>query len=194
MPRETSSEHDGRHLRVLRGKDAAIEALLQIYTEGRPYPTFADIARRAEISERTLFRYFGSYDDFITEAVAKVYPKIREYFTRESVKGDLPTRLLALMELRCKFVKQYGAMVRSVDVLSAEWKSAKSITAQREERLAMQLDAWLGEDRKNISDESIAVLNNLLGWQSTERMVIALGKRAPEVLANAALAVIKAAH
>ena len=193
MVRENPAANDGRHLRVLRGKDAAIDALVEIYTEGRPYPTFADIAERAGISERTLFRYFGSYDEFITEAVQKVYPRVQEYFTPIAVTGDLRTRLLALVELRSQFVRKYGAMVRSVDVLAAEWKAAKTITAQREELLAKQLDAWLGADRDSIPEESMTVLNYLLGWQSTEHMVTTLGKRTPEVLVSAAMAIIKSA-
>ena len=193
MVRDNPAASDGRHLRVVRGKDAAIEALVEIYTEGRPYPTFADIAERAGISERTLFRYFGSYDEFIAEAVQKVYPRVQEYFTPNPVDGDLRARLLALVELRSQFVRKYGAMVRSVDVLAAEWKAAKSITSQREELLARQLDSWLGADRDAVPEESMAVLNYLLGWQSTERMVATLGKRTPEVLTSAAMAIIESA-
>ena len=75
----------------------------------------------------------------------------------------------------------------------SEWKAAKSITSQREELLARQLDSWLGADRDAVPEESMAVLNYLLGWQSTERMVATLGKRTPEVLTSAAMAIIESA-
>lgn len=192
MPENSVQSADGRHLRVVRGKEAAIDALLALYTEGRPYPTFADIAERAGISERTLFRYFGSYDDFIAEAARTLFPKISKYFTSESIEGNLRTRLVALAELRCKFVKQYGAMVRSVDVLAAEWKAAKSLTKEREKLLAAQLSSWLGDECASISPDTFALLQNLYGWRSMDRMSGVVGKRAPELLADAAIAIINA--
>ena len=192
MPPNSVPSADGRHLRVVRGKEAAIDALLALYTEGRPYPTFADIADRAGISERTLFRYFGSYDDFIAESARTLFPKIRKYFSIEPVGDDLHARLVALAELRCKFVKQYGAMIRSVDVLAAEWKAAKSLSDQREQLLADQLSSWLGTDRESISEDTFALLQNLYGWRSMDRMSGAVGKRAPDLLADAAMAIINA--
>lgn len=192
MPPNPVPSADGRHLRVVRGKEAAIDALLALYTEGRPYPTFADIAERAGISERTLFRYFGSYDDFIAEAARTMFPKISKFFLATPIEGDLRTRLVALADLRCKFVKQFGAMVRSVDVLAAEWQAAKTLTEQREKLLATQLSSWLGSERPLISDDTFALLQNLYGWRSMDRMTGAVGKRAPELLADAALAIIKA--
>ena len=192
MPPNPVPSADGRHLRLVRGKEAALDALLALYTEGRPYPTFADIAERAGISERTLFRYFGSYDDFIAEAARTMFPKISKFFSATPIEGDLRTRLVALADLRCKFVKQFGAMVRSVDVLAAEWQAAKTLTEQREKLLATQLSSWLGSERPLISDDTFALLQNLYGWRSMDRMTGAVGKRAPELLADAALAIIKA--
>ena len=193
MSQTPNQTDDGRRLRAVRGKEAAIEALLNLYAEGRPYPTFSDIAERAGISERTLFRYFGSYDDFISSAAMSVFEQVRPFFTRKAVEGDLHTRLLALMDLRCKFIKQYGAMVRSVDVLSAEWTAAKQVTQRREELLIEQLSAWMGREKDSVDEDTFVVLHNLLGWQNTARVVAALGRRAPAALTDAAVAIVNAA-
>jgi AcrR family transcriptional regulator len=194
MPSTKIEASDGRRQRVVRGKEASIDALLAIYTEGHPYPTFADIALRAGISERTLFRYFGSYDEFIAEAAQALFPRIKKFFTTDVPAGDLRHRLVALAELRYKFVRQYGAMVRSVDVLAAEWASARNISEQREALLARQLTTWLGEERSSISEDTFVMLQNILGWRSIDRVADSVGKRAPELVADAALAVINASR
>ncbi len=61
---------DGRHLRRAQNRDAAIEALVTLYEEGRYDPSAAEIAERAGLSPRSLFRYFDDTDDLARAAVA----------------------------------------------------------------------------------------------------------------------------
>ena len=59
-PMSAASIHklDGRHERVRKGKEAAINAIIELVTEGRVNLTASDIAARAGISERTFTRLF----------------------------------------------------------------------------------------------------------------------------------------
>lgn len=66
-PRET----DGRRLRRALNREAVVDALLDLYGEGNLRPSTDEIAERAGISPRSLFRYFEDADDLAGEAVTR---------------------------------------------------------------------------------------------------------------------------
>src|ERR1700676_3605848 len=60
---------DGRQLRRERNREAVVEALLDLYSEGNLNPSTEEIACRSGLSPRSLFRYFDDVDDLIRIAV-----------------------------------------------------------------------------------------------------------------------------
>ncbi len=60
---------DGRQLRRQRNREAVVEALLDLYSEGNLNPGTEEIATRSGLSPRSLFRYFDDVDDLIRTAV-----------------------------------------------------------------------------------------------------------------------------
>ena len=52
-------------------REAVVDALLDLYAEGNLRPGTDEIAERAGISPRSLFRYFEDADDLAGEAVAR---------------------------------------------------------------------------------------------------------------------------
>ncbi len=64
-------ESDGRHLRRERNRQAAVDALLDLYRDGNLRPSAVDIAERAGLSPRSLFRYFDDVDDLSRAAMAR---------------------------------------------------------------------------------------------------------------------------
>lgn len=67
----TDEALDGRRLRRDRNRDAVVEALLELYREGNLTPSTDEIAERAGISARSLFRYFDDVDALVRTAVAR---------------------------------------------------------------------------------------------------------------------------
>ena len=61
---------DGRHVRREQNREAVVEALVELYREGRYDPSAAEIAERAGLSPRSLFRYFDDADDLARAAIA----------------------------------------------------------------------------------------------------------------------------
>jgi AcrR family transcriptional regulator len=61
--------HDGRRLRRATNRDAVVEALVQLFGEGIYEPSSAQIAERAGLSARSLFRYFTDVDDLTRAAI-----------------------------------------------------------------------------------------------------------------------------
>ena len=62
---------DGRQLRRERNREAVVEALLDLYSDGDLRPSTEEIAARSGLSPRSLFRYFDDVDDLIRAAIAR---------------------------------------------------------------------------------------------------------------------------
>jgi AcrR family transcriptional regulator len=62
-------EGDGRTLRRTRNRQRVIIALLDIVREGELDPSVADIADRAGVSHRSVFRYFDDINDLVRTAI-----------------------------------------------------------------------------------------------------------------------------
>lgn len=190
---DSAEKRDGRHERVERGKIAVYEALASLFAEGRYNPPIAEVAARAGVSERTLFRYFGSFNEVIAGTVGYVYPRVQQYFLASPPEGTLFERLRALVELRTEFSRTQGVITRTTEALAHEWPAAAVTRYGRIALLNDQLKAWLGDDLARISDEKLVVLSLLLDIPALEATSAALGDRTPDVVARAAVAVIEAA-
>ena len=68
---ELATSLDGRRARRIANRDAVLEALLELLSSGHLTPSAAEIAERAGVSERSLFRYFDDLPDLLLSAVAR---------------------------------------------------------------------------------------------------------------------------
>jgi AcrR family transcriptional regulator len=187
-----SDKTDGRRARTTRGKAVAIQALLEIIDEGRPFMTVADVVERSGISERTLFRYFGTVDKFLSEAAGAAYPRMEKYFDMTPPKGSLESRIEALIALRLSYIASIGGLARAVDAHSPQSEMANVIRIVRDTMFADQVTAWLGDTAQKLPADSLIVLQSLLSFGSIDRLREQLGKRTTGVLARSALEIIHA--
>jgi AcrR family transcriptional regulator len=100
---------DGRRLRRALNREAVVDALLDLYTEGNLRPSTDEIAERAGISPRSLFRYFEDADDLAGEAVARQLARVLPILPVES-GADAPfeERAAALADQRLRLFTTLG--------------------------------------------------------------------------------------
>ena len=70
------AESDGRHARRGRNRLAVVDAMLKLYAAGNLDPSSDEIAERAGLSPRSLFRYFDDIDDLVRVAVARQHERV----------------------------------------------------------------------------------------------------------------------
>jgi len=87
----TVLEVDGRRLRREQNRSAVLDALVGLFEEGTYQPSTAEIAERAGISPRSLFRYFDDVDDLNRAAVERHIETHRALFEVE-IDPDAPTK------------------------------------------------------------------------------------------------------
>jgi AcrR family transcriptional regulator len=84
---------DGRKQRSERSRLAIVDAMLDIIMDGKMEPSAAEIAERAGVSARTVFRHFEEMDSLYSEMTermeAQIMPIIQQPFTGEGWRAQL---------------------------------------------------------------------------------------------------------
>jgi AcrR family transcriptional regulator len=177
---------DGRHERVRKGKEAAINAIIDLVTEGRVNLTAADISARAGISERTFTRYFESLGELISVSYQQIQPHVEHMLTLDVPMGDLPSRLKTLVGLRVSLIRTYGPLVEAVDQLSSNWAVAKEVMRERDHVLEVQFQRWFSVERTKMNEDRFTAIGIFLSYNSLRQLFFALGSRTEHVVTNLA--------
>ncbi len=95
-------EHvDGRTLRRTRNRTAVIDALLEIIREGNLRPGASEIADRAGVSHRSIFRYFDDLDDLVLTAIDQAFQEAGPLAGIPDIgSGSLDERIANLVDAR----------------------------------------------------------------------------------------------
>lgn len=184
------AKQDGRHQRVERGKAAVMEALMALFAEKRFTPSIAEVAERAGVSERTLFRYFSSFNDLVAESVAHIYPRVEPYFLADPPEGPLDVRVHELAKLRLEFCAKFSVISVTVDNLAFRSEAAAGARFARAVMLSDQLKRWLGPDLERISEEKLCLLALIFDIPNMSTMYALVGDKAARAVTDAALAII----
>ena len=126
---ELEPEVDGRRLRREQNRDAVLAAMVELFAEGTFDPGVAEIARRAGISPRSLFRYFDDVDDLNRAAIERQLALARPLL-EIGVAPDEPTDV--------KIAGFVEARLRLFDAIAPAARAAR-VSAPRHAVIATQL-------------------------------------------------------
>ena len=102
---------DGRHQRRHRNREAALDALMTMLDEGHLYPTAAEVAERAGLSARSMFRYFEDVADLQREALNRLSIRFAPELQTMAIDPSLP--LADRVEATAKALDRIYHLVRS---------------------------------------------------------------------------------
>lgn len=108
---------DGRNLRRQRNRDAVIRALIELIREGDLTPSVGKIADRAELSHRSVFRYFDDLNDLARTAIETEFKEAGPLSRVEHLgEGTLDERISAIVEAQIRVLRRthlLGLVARS---------------------------------------------------------------------------------
>jgi TetR/AcrR family transcriptional regulator of autoinduction and epiphytic fitness len=131
---DTALEVDGRRLRREQNREAVIDALIELFGEGLYQPSSAEIAERASISPRSLFRYFDDVDDLNRAAVERHLNTHRALFEID-IDPEAPTET--------KIEQFVDARVHLHETVAPAARAARLVAHRRE-----VIDAQLYDTRR----------------------------------------------
>lgn len=114
MPLEPETiPRDGRRARRHRSRDLAVDALLDLLTEGVTRPTAQQVAERSGVSLRSIFRIFDDVDTLHSEAAARQIERARHLFVDVPASGSVDKRIATVVELHDRLYRSVAPVRRA---------------------------------------------------------------------------------
>lgn len=114
------TEADGRHLRRTRNREAVLDAVIEIFEEGIVDPAMDDVAARAGVSNRSIYRYFEHRDHVIRAAVTYAMRRVTDEITfGDASHGDFDERVARFVDHRLSVYERLAPITRAAKVAAA---------------------------------------------------------------------------
>lgn len=177
---------DGRRASRDRNRLTVVDALLDLYAEGHLRPGADEVAKRAGLSRRSVFRYFDDLDDLDRTAIARQQERVRHLWDIKGLgEGSLQDRIAAMAAMRCSLFETVGPAARVSrmrapihPVIARELgESRKLFIRQVERQFAPELDTMDPGDRKRM----VAALDVVCSFESFDLMRAAHGMTVPQI-------------
>jgi AcrR family transcriptional regulator len=112
----SEKEDDGRRLRAARNYESVVSAVLEIVRESEPpeiyLPSAAEVAARAGVSERTVFRHFADLNALFVAAASRIRPVQIAYLGPRPDAARVADRITELVRLRSKLYEEIAPVRR----------------------------------------------------------------------------------
>jgi AcrR family transcriptional regulator len=170
----TATSIDGRTARGERTHAAVIKAFLDLLYEGDPRPSTERVAKRAGVSERTVFQHFRDREGLYAAVAALQGERIGQLWRELPTTGPFEVRLEAFVEQRAGLLETITPVRRTgmlsepfSEVIAAGLAGIRSAKAAEVENVfSIELDALPDGER----DEVRAAAVSAASWQSWEAL------------------------
>ncbi len=166
---------DGRNQRRDRNREAVVSALLELYREGNLGPSADEIAARAGISSRSLFRYFDDVDALVRAAIGRQQEHVAPLYALDIPAGaPLDERIERFVTARLRLLQGMGEVGRVARTLAAHQplilaelaRIRHTLRVQLAQTFAPELDAFTPRDRQ----VTLAAADVIVSWEALDLM------------------------
>jgi len=175
---------DGRRRRGQDNRARIVAAMMEIVHSGEVAPSAEQVATRADVGLRTVFRHFQDMDSLYREIAAVVGAEVRALLDRPFRTEGWPDRLMEMIGRRAIAFEKIAPYKRAADVFRHRSKFLGSdyarLVHELREILERELPRELARDR-----DKVEALDLLLSFESWARLRTEQGltpKRAQAVL------------
>ena len=195
MTTSSTPESDGRVLRGERTRERIVDAILELVQQGIARPTAEEVAERAGVGIRTVFRHFDDMESLHAELNQRIGDEVRPLLDPRPFEGTTAERLAEVVALRSRIFERITAARRSGRTVWPPSPEIASALREFNERLRGQLFEAFGPELKSAAPNAVEALDALLSFESWDRLrsVQRLGRtRAAHILETSAAALLAA--
>lgn len=190
----STQEVDGRRLRREQNREAVLDALVSLFAEGTYQPTAEEVATRAGISARSLFRYFDDVDDLSRAAIERELATAAPLLALD-VDPQLPTadKVVAVVEARGRLYDAVAATARVARLNAHRNPVVATQLARRRTLFRKQVAKAFAPELAHVPSHTLATLDVLCSFETFEllREAQGLSRRATRAtLVDALLALL----
>lgn len=199
MSTEAEPTVDGRRVRRDRNRNAVVDALLELHFEGNLLPSTEEIAARAGLSPRSLFRYFDDLDDLVQTAITRQLERVGHLFPiHASPSTPFEVRIAAVVVHRAELYEAIDPAAR-VTRLRAPFQAlvAAHLTTTRaslRKQLSKLFATELAEMEPAIATARLAaadVITSFDGWRLLRDDQRLSRARAEQAMSEALVALLR---
>ena len=118
-PGSSGTAVDGRSARRERNSDAVLDAVHELFVERRRIPNVEEVAARAGVSLRSVYRYFPDTGQLMAAAVARRTRAVEEdWVLAELGEGTLEERIDRFVDHRLSLHESSGPTIRAAFALA----------------------------------------------------------------------------
>lgn len=164
----TADVADGRRLRREHNRQAVVEALVDLFDDGVYEPSSAQIAERAGLSPRSLFRYFDDVDDLTRAAIERQLSAARPLLHIDARSGDpLPHRIERLVDARIRLYDAITPGARAARICAHRNKAVADHLREARKHWRKQVEELFAEELRHHRDQ-LPALDVLCSFESYE--------------------------
>jgi AcrR family transcriptional regulator len=116
--KEKQKTKDGRRLRSEASRLRIVEAMRDLIREGQVAPRAEDVAARADVGLRSVFRHFDDMESLYREIAALMRTELRPVLVEQQPPADAPDLLEQLVARRAKLFEKIMPLRIAADVHS----------------------------------------------------------------------------
>ena len=168
MTEQTRRSTDGRRRRSETSRDKIVEAMLAIVAEGQITPSAEQVALRAEVGLRSVFRHFKDMESLYAEMTARLSRQYQMWlvpFTAPDWRGQLAETL----ERRVSTYEKLMPFKRAADAHRHESQSIQTEHARTLAMMRARLKSLLPEEISG-DELSFETLDLLLSFETWQRL------------------------
>ena len=185
---------DGRVRRSERSRAAIVQALFELIGEGVLAPTADEVADRASIGIRTVFRQFKDMDTLYGALDVLLYERFEPVFLAPVPQGSIEQRIDDFVAHRAKGYEGVAPYKRAANVKQARSEFLQERHEAVVSRMREDLRRWFPE-LKHMDAPTVHALELVTSFEAWDRLRIdqRLGKqRAAEAMKRAMTALLDA--
>jgi AcrR family transcriptional regulator len=112
-PQHPDEELDGRIQRSLRSRQRILDAMVELVEEGELQPTGQQVADRAGVGLRSVFRHFEDMETLYAELRERVERELRPQLEGAPIEGTLEERIQGFARARSRIFERIAMFQRS---------------------------------------------------------------------------------
>jgi AcrR family transcriptional regulator len=189
-----AQSRDGRVRRGARNNDAIIQAIYELIRDTHLPPTIDEVAERAGVGKRTVFRQFEDLDTLYRALGERVLGEAMSLIVPAAPTGKLETDLAALVQRRAIVFEHVTPFRRAARLVRHDSAFLQERDRMATSALRAAMLALLEPHMTGAAEDTIEALDLLLSFEAWERLrhqQKASVKRAQEILTAAALTLVR---
>jgi AcrR family transcriptional regulator len=160
---------DGRRRRGQDNRARIVSAMLEIIQGGEVSPGAEQVAERAEVGLRTVFRHFSDMDSLYSEMSEVIEAEMRAVVDQPFKAADARGRVIELIERRGAVFEKIGPFKRASEALRHRSRFLDGDSDRLAAALRQILTRELPEDVAR-DPLKVEALDLLLSWESWARL------------------------